>query len=96
MRKSLKRFDFGHIQTFELLCHEKTIALLLEKYSTYLTTFLAGNQVSDRCHLGYLSDSFVAVLCLLFWCQSFDDVSSCVYSYSFSSVWIAEWPLFGK
>ena len=26
-----------------------------------------------------------------FWCPSFDDVSSYVCSYYFSSVWVAEW-----
>ena len=33
----------------------------------------------------------------MFCCQSFDDVSPYVCTYSFfSSVWIAEWPSFGK
>ena len=31
-----------------------------------------------------------------FLCQSFGDVSSYVCSYYFSSVWVAEWPPFGK
>ena len=32
-------------------------------------------------------------LCCLFWCQSFGDVST---YYTFSSVWVAEWPPFWK
>ena len=35
-----------------------------------------------------------SVVC--FWCQSFYKVSSYVCLYCFSSVWVAEWPLFGK
>ena len=31
-----------------------------------------------------------------FWCQSFGDVSPYVCLYYFSSVWVAEWPPFGK
>ena len=31
-----------------------------------------------------------------FWCQSCSDVSPNVCSYYFSSVWVAEWPTFGK
>ena len=33
------------------------------------------------------------VLCCLFLCQIFDDVSHYVY---FSSVWVPEWPSLGK
>ena len=31
-----------------------------------------------------------------FWCHSFGDVSPYVCTYHLSSVWIAEWPPFGK
>ena len=37
------------------------------------------------------------VLCCLFCCQNFDDVSSYVcFHYTFSSVWVADWPPFAK
>ena len=37
------------------------------------------------------------ILCCMFWCQSFGDVSHNICSYYFfSSVWVAEWPPFGK
>ena len=36
------------------------------------------------------------VLCCMFWCQSFVDVSPYVCLYHFSSVWVTEWPPFGK
>ena len=36
------------------------------------------------------------VLCCLFWCQSFGDVSPYVCVYYFSSVWVAEWPHFWR
>ena len=36
------------------------------------------------------------VLCCLFWCQCFDEVSPYVCSYYFSSVWVAELPSFVK
>ena len=41
----------------------------------------------------------VVLLCFCvtcFWCQSFGDVSPYVCFYLFSSVWVAEWPAFGK
>ena len=31
-----------------------------------------------------------------FWCQNFSDVSPYMYSYHFSSVWVAVWPPSGK
>ena len=36
------------------------------------------------------------VLCCLFWCQSFGEVSPYVCSYYFSSVWVSECPSFVK
>ena len=36
------------------------------------------------------------VLCNLFWCQSFGDLSLCECSYYFSSVSVVEWPPFGE
>ena len=39
---------------------------------------------------------FVVVLCYLFWCQVFGGVSPCACPYCFSSVLVAEGPLFGK
>ena len=36
------------------------------------------------------------VLCCVLWCQISGDVSPYVCSYYFSSVRVAEWPLFGK
>ena len=44
----------------------------------------------------FLGDSFVVLLCCLFWCQNFGDVSPYVCPYYFSSVSVAEWPPFGK
>ena len=32
----------------------------------------------------------------LFWCQSFGDVHLMFVHYTFSAVWVAEWPPFGK
>ena len=37
---------------------------------------------------------WLSVAC--FWCQSFGDVSPCVCSLYFCSVWVAEWQSFGK
>ena len=36
------------------------------------------------------------VLCCLFWCQSFGDVSPYACSYYFYSVWVTEWQSFRK
>ena len=38
----------------------------------------------------------IVVLCYLFWCQSFGDVSPYVCSYYFSSILVAEWPFSGE
>ena len=35
-------------------------------------------------------------LCWLFWCRSVGDVHYMLVHYTFSSVWVAEWPPFGK
>ena len=49
--------------------------------------------------LVYPPQLFITLMCFsvaCFGCQSFCDVSPYVCSYTFCSVWVAEWPPFGK
>ena len=43
---------------------------------------------------GSIEEAFV--LCCLFWCQSFGDVSPYGFNIIFNSVWVADIPPFGK